>query len=81
MERVDSNIGNTKQPLYDGIQTENIYYLMFEDDPNDDDVFLPYGQEIIDQIQKKLMKHTWNIWINTLVSSNFTWQRLHYCPH
>ena len=49
MESIKSNIGNIKQPLYDGIQADNIYYSDFDDDPDINDMVLPYGQEINDQ--------------------------------
>ena len=45
-ESIKSNIGNIKQPLYDGIQPNNIYYLAFDEDPDVDNVVIPYGQEI-----------------------------------
>ena len=49
MESVESNIGNTKQPLYDGIRPYKIYYSEFYDDLDVDDVVLPYGQDLKDQ--------------------------------
>ena len=49
MESVEANIGKTKQSLYDGIQLDKIYYFVFDDDVDSDDVFLPYIQEIIYQ--------------------------------
>ena len=49
MESSESNIGNTEQPFYDGIQPENIYYLSFDDDPDVDDMVLPYCQDIKDK--------------------------------
>ena len=48
MEILESNIGNIKQPLYDGIQPYNIYYLAFDDYIDIDDMVLPYGQDIKD---------------------------------
>ena len=47
-ESIKSNIGNIKQPLYDGIQPNNIYYLAFDDYIDIDDMVLPYGQDIKD---------------------------------
>ena len=49
MQNVEANISNTKRPLYDGIQPENICYQVFDDDIDDDDVVLPYGQRIKDK--------------------------------
>ena len=65
MESVESNIGNTKQSLYDGIRPENIYYSAFDDDPEIYDVVLPCSQEINIKRQKKFMKHMWKLWKNT----------------
>ena len=49
MENVELNIGNTKQPLYGGIQPDTIYYLALDDDLDVDDRVIWYGQEIKDQ--------------------------------
>ena len=46
MQNLEYNIGNIKQPIYDGILADNIYYLQFDDDAGVDDVVLPYGQKI-----------------------------------
>ena len=48
-DSVEPKLGNTKQPLYDGIWLDNIYYLAFDDDPDFDDMVLPYVQEIKDK--------------------------------
>ena len=44
MDSTDSNIGNIKRPLYDGIRPDNIYYSSFHYDTDYGDVVLPYGQ-------------------------------------
>ena len=49
MECAESNNGNTKQPLYDGIQMNKIYYYVFDDYQYVDGAALQYGQEINDQ--------------------------------
>ena len=49
MESVEANVGNTKQPIHDGIQTNNIYHLELDYDSDDDDVVILYDQEIKDQ--------------------------------
>ena len=49
MQSIEANIGNTNQPLYHGIQLENMYYSGFDNYPDYDDVVLPYSQDIKDQ--------------------------------
>ena len=44
MDSAESNIVNTKQPLYDGIWSDNFYYSAFDYDPDVDDVVLSYDQ-------------------------------------
>ena len=65
MESIQTNIVNSKKP-YDGLLLDNIYYLTFDDDTDNDAVVLPYGLEINDQKAEKLMNHMWKIWNNTL---------------
>ena len=50
MELLEAKIGNSKQTLFDGIDTERIYYSTFEYTDNADDNLLPYGEDI--QYQK-----------------------------
>ena len=49
MERLEANIGNTNQTLYCGIWLYNIYYLEFVNSPDENDMVLPYVQEMKDQ--------------------------------
>ena len=49
MESVESKFCNIKQPLYEGIRLDNIFYLEFDDNPDVNNMVLPYGQEIKDQ--------------------------------
>ena len=42
VESLESIIGNNKQPLTYGIWPDNIYYLVFDGDPDVDDLVLPY---------------------------------------
>ena len=48
MESVEERIGNQKQALYDGNNPGHIYYAAFQDDVRNDEVVLPYGDELID---------------------------------
>ena len=43
---------------------EKINYSEIIDDPDVDDVVLPYGQEIKYQKIEELMNHTWKLWTN-----------------
>ena len=52
MELLEAKIGNSKQTLFDGIDTERIYYSTFEYTDNADDNLLPYGEDI--QYQKEV---------------------------
>ena len=50
MTSVETKIGNSKQAVYDDSQPNKIYYDLFMDGYEDDDVVLPYGDELIDTI-------------------------------
>ena len=56
MECVEAKIGNSKEPLFDGIYPEIVYYSAFGDTKNADDNFLPYGEEIQDQKEVEVNK-------------------------
>ena len=45
MERVEAKIGNAKQPLFDGMEPDRVYYSAFGDTDNTDENVLPYGEE------------------------------------
>lgn len=46
MRSVESRIGNAKQPLFNLADPDHIYYDVFDDDVNGDDIYLPYGDEL-----------------------------------
>ena len=48
MKFLEYRIINSWQPLYDETNTKAVYYSLFDDDINDDDVEFPYGDELID---------------------------------
>ena len=48
MQSLKSRIGNYQQPLYDATKSNAIYYSLFDDDIEDDDVDLLYKYELID---------------------------------
>ena len=49
MERVEAQIGNAKQPLFDGMKPDIVHYGAFWGTNNSDDIVLPYGEEIQDK--------------------------------
>ena len=49
MERVEGKIGNYKQPLFDGMEPDTLYYNDFGDTGDAEDSVLPYGGYIQDQ--------------------------------
>ena len=48
MLSVEDKIGNHKVPCFDSDNPRSIYYQPFDCDESDDDVILPYGEEILD---------------------------------
>ena len=48
MEKVESKIGNYRQPEFNPDQPEQIYYSTFNDEKEDDDIISPYEGEVID---------------------------------
>ena len=48
MKSLGYRIGNYQQPLYDATKPNAILYISFDDDIKDEDVDLPYGNELID---------------------------------
>ena len=48
MESVEERIGNYKQPVYNAIQPDAIYFDAFGDEHDADSNVLPYGDELID---------------------------------
>ena len=48
MDCIEGRIGNTKQPIYNNVHPQAIYFNAFDDDVEDDDQDLPYGDEFID---------------------------------
>ena len=49
MEHAEAKIGNYKQPLFDGTETDILYQSAFGYTDNADKNVLPYGEEIQDQ--------------------------------
>ena len=47
MQSLESIIGNFSKPLYNATKPNSIYYRLFDDDIEDDDVNLPYVDELI----------------------------------
>ena len=45
MELVEAKIGNAKEPLFDGMNPDIVYYNAFGDNGNADNKVLPYGEE------------------------------------
>ena len=56
MERVEAKIGNAKQPLFDGTDSDRVYYSDFRCTYDADDRILIYGEEIQDQKEVKVNK-------------------------
>ena len=56
MERVEANIGNSKQPLFDGTDPDRVYYSTFWYTKNSDNNVLTYGEEIQDQKEVEVNK-------------------------
>ena len=52
--KVQNKIGNHKQPFYDPHDPSRIYYQVFNENPIDDDLELPYGDEILDAIPAEI---------------------------
>ena len=48
-QSVEGKIGNHRQPIYDLVAPDRIYFAAFGDQPDEDDRLLPYGEEIMDQ--------------------------------
>ncbi|GFH61775.1 hypothetical protein CTEN210_18251 [Chaetoceros tenuissimus] len=46
MDCIHEKIGNTKEPIYNNIYPQRIYYDAFEDPIKDDECQLPYGAEL-----------------------------------
>ena len=44
----ESNIGNSKMPIFDPSKPNEIYYKPFEDDMLEEENVLPYGDELVD---------------------------------
>ena len=47
MQSLEYRIGNSRKPLYDATNTNKIYYSLFDDDIEDDNVEFPYGDELV----------------------------------
>ena len=54
MTNVETKIGNSKLPVYDREHPNKIYYDLFIDDYDYDDVVLPYGHELIDTVPSEI---------------------------
>ena len=48
MSQVESKIGNFRQDIYDSTNPSNVYHTAFGTDPSDDEIVLPYGDELVD---------------------------------
>ena len=48
-QSVEGRIGNHRQPIYDLVDRDIIYFATFGDQSDEDDRLLPYGEEIMDQ--------------------------------
>ena len=53
---VEDKIGDSKQPLFDGMDPEIVYYSAFGDAGNSENNVLPYGEEIQDQKEVEVNK-------------------------
>lgn len=49
MESVLAKIGNYRQPEFDPMSPDQLYYSAFGDEKIDDELVLPYGNEIVDE--------------------------------
>ena len=52
IKRVEAKFGNSKQPLFDGMDPDRVYYSSFGDTEDTDNNVLPYGEDI--QYQKEV---------------------------
>ena len=43
---VQTKIGNAKEPIYNNVYPQQIYYDTFDDPIDDDQLSLPYGEEL-----------------------------------
>ena len=48
MQYIESRIGHSQKPLCNATKTNAIFYSSFYDGIEDDDMELPYGDELID---------------------------------
>ena len=46
IKRVEAKFGNSKQPLFDGMDPDRVYYSSFGDTEDTDNNVLPYGEDI-----------------------------------
>ena len=53
MSVVVEKIGNHRQPIFNHIQPEDIYYDGFDDNLDRDENVLPYGDDLLDVKMKK----------------------------
>ena len=54
MQSIESKIGNQKQPIFDEMKPTQIYHDVLQTDASEDDIALPYGDEIIDAIPTEI---------------------------
>ena len=48
-QSVEGRIGNHRQPIYDLVDPDIIYFATFGYQPDEDDRLIPYGEQIMDQ--------------------------------
>ena len=56
MNCLEERIGNSKQPIFNMQNTQDIYYTNFGDDIDDDVWDIPYGVELLDMETKEVDK-------------------------
>ena len=55
MQSIEYRIGNYRQPLYNKTNPNEIHYSLFHDDIKDENVDLPYGDDLINvKVEKSL---------------------------
>ena len=47
-QSVGGRIGNHRQPIYDPVDPDRIYFSAFGEQPDEDDRLIPFGEEIMD---------------------------------
>ena len=56
MDHMEAKIGNSKQPLFDGTDTDRVNYSAFGETVNADENMLPFGEYIQDHKQAEVNK-------------------------